>query len=84
MLKLSVPEGLTLMQGVHAGTVHEELQPIGRTHVGEVSSCGSNPTLEQRKSVKSPPSEEGGVEETTPDELTASPVPIPLQPRRKR
>jgi len=26
------------VEGTHAGAVHEELQPMGRTHIGEV--CG--------------------------------------------
>jgi len=66
----------------HAGAVHEELQPVGRTHVGEV--CGElSPvrgtfTLEQGKSVRSPPPEEEGAAETTCDELTVTPIPCPL------
>ena len=35
-LEQSVPEGLQLVEGTHAGAVHEELQPMGRTYVGEV------------------------------------------------
>ena len=40
MLEQSVPEGLHPVEGhmTHAGAVHEELQPMGRTHFGEV--CG--------------------------------------------
>ena len=41
-----------------------------------------DPTLEQGKSVRSPPPEEEGAAETTCDELTATPVPIPLRPSR--
>ena len=36
MLGQSVPEGLHPVEGTHAGAVCEELQLIGRTHVGEV------------------------------------------------
>ena len=35
---LEQPEGLNPVEGTHAGAVHEELQPMGRTHVGE--DCG--------------------------------------------
>ena len=55
-LERSVPEGLHPVEGTHAGAVCEELQPVGRTHVGEVHggvSHGRDPTLEQGKSVKS-------------------------------
>jgi len=38
------------------------------------------PMLEQGKSVRSPPSEEEGVAETTCDELTAVPFPCPPVP----
>jgi len=31
-----VPEGLHPMEGTHAGAVREELQPVGKTPVGEV------------------------------------------------
>ena len=41
-------------------------------------SRGRDPTLEQGKSVRSPPPEEEGEAETTCDELTATPIPIPL------
>ena len=37
-----------------------------------------DPTLEQGKSVRSPPPEEEGAAETMWDELTATPIPIPL------
>ena len=40
-------------------------------------SCGRDPTLEQGKSVRSPPSEEEGAAETTCDELTATSIPHP-------
>jgi len=61
--------------------VREELQPVGRTHAGEV--CGElSPvrgtfTLEQGKSVRSTPPEEEGAAETTCDELTSTPIPRP-------
>jgi len=64
-----VPEGLHPVEGTHAGAVGEELQPVGRTDVGEV--CGElSPmrgtfTLEQGKSVRSPPPEGQGEAETT-------------------
>lgn len=32
----SSPEGLHPMEGTHTRAVHEELQPVGRFHVGEV------------------------------------------------
>jgi len=44
-------------------------------------------TLEQRKSVRSPPPEEEGAAETTCDELTVTPIPcspVPLGGRRER
>ena len=41
-------------------------------------SHGRDPTLEQGKSVRSPPPEEEGAAETMCDELTATPIPIPL------
>ena len=40
---------------------------------------GRDPTLEQGKSVRSPPPEEEGAAETTCDELTATPIPVPLR-----
>jgi len=37
-LEQPIPEGLHPVEGTHIGTVHEELQPVGRTHVcGELS-----------------------------------------------
>ena len=39
---------------------------------------GRVPTVEQEKSVRSPPPEEEGAAETTCDELTATPIPVPL------
>jgi len=41
-------------------------------------------TLEQGKSVRSPPSEEEGVAEKTCDELTITPIPCPPAPLRGR
>jgi len=75
----------------HAGAVHEELQPMGRTRIGEV--CGElSPvrgtfTLAQGKRVRSPLPEGQGVAETTYDELTVTPIPcppVPLWGRRER
>ena len=40
--------------------------------------CGRDPTLEQGKSVRSPPPEEEGVAEKMWDRLTATPIPAPL------
>jgi len=79
------------MAGTHAGAVHEELQPVGKTHIGEV--CGELSlvrgtfTLEQRQSARSPPPEEEGAAETTCDGLTIPPIPRPpvlLRGRRER
>lgn len=33
---LEQSEELFPMEGIHAGTAHEELQPRGRTHIGEI------------------------------------------------
>jgi len=88
MLEQPVPEGLHLVQGTHAGTVCEELQPMGRTHFGEL--CGElSPVrgtfmLEQWKSVWSLPPEEEGATETMCDELTITPIPQPLALLRGR
>ena len=41
-LEQPVPEGRHPVEGTHAGTVHEELQPIGRTH-GELSPVKGTP-----------------------------------------
>lgn len=53
-LELSIPEGLHPMERTHMGA---ELQPVGWTHMGEVSwrtvFCGSDLTLEQRKCEES-------------------------------
>jgi len=78
------------VEGTHAGAVREELQPVGRTHVGEV--CELSPVratfaLEQVKSVRSLPPEGQGVAETMCDELTVTPIPcppVPLGGRRER
>jgi len=72
----------TPWEGTHAGAVREELQPLGRTNIGE--DCGElSPvrgtfTLEQGQSVRSPPPEGQGVAETTCDELTVTPFLVPL------
>lgn len=57
--------------------VHEELQPMERTHPGAVGKdyCGRDPTLEQGRSVMSPSTEGIGASETTYDELTTGPNP---------
>jgi len=36
MLEKSVPEGLHSVERAHAGPVCEELQPVGKTYLGEV------------------------------------------------
>lgn len=49
------------MEGTHAGEVCEELQPVGRTHIGEINGIVSqkrDTTLDQLKCVRSPPTEE--------------------------
>ena len=43
---------------------------------------GRDPTLEQGKSVRSPPPEEEGAAETMCDELTTTPIPAPLRAGR--
>ena len=76
----------TLWEGTHAGAVHEEMQPVGRSHVGEV--CGElSPmrgtfTLEQGQSVRSLPPEGQGAAETMCDELPITPIPRPPVPLR--
>jgi len=56
------------MRMTHEGAVCEELQPMGRTHhwrsVWRTVSHERDLTLEQGKSVRSPPSEEEGAAET--------------------
>jgi len=37
MLEQSIAEGLYSIERVHAGAVLEELQPRGKTHVGEIN-----------------------------------------------
>jgi len=75
----------------HTGAVHEDLQPVDRTHFGEV--CGElfpvrgTFTPEQGKSMRRPPPEEEGAAETTCDGLTVTPIPRPpvlLGGRRER
>jgi len=65
--------------GTHAGAVHEELQPVGRVHSGELSPMRGTFMLEQGQSVRSPPSEEEGAAGTMCDELTVTPIPAPLR-----
>jgi len=72
MLEQAVPEGL---------------HPVGRAHAG--AACGElsherDPTLEQGKNVRSPPSQEEGVAEKMCDALTAAPIPCPPAPLRGR
>jgi len=38
MLEQPVPEGLHPVEGTHAGTISQELQPVGRTHIR--AGCG--------------------------------------------
>jgi len=43
------------MERTHTGAVHEELKPVGRTHVGAVCGglcCGRDPMLEQGESLR--------------------------------
>jgi len=65
---------------IHTGAACEELQPVGRTHIGEVhgelSTVGRTPRW-SRGSVRSPPPKEEGVAETTCGELTVTPIPRP-------
>ena len=79
----SLLEGLQPAAGTHAGAVWEELQPVGRTHVGETLwrtvSRDREPTPEQGKSVSSPPPEEEGAAETRGGELTTTPISCPLR-----
>jgi len=79
------------VEETHAGAVHEELQPMGRTHVGgfcgDLSPVRGTFTLEQGQSVRSLPPEGQGVAETTCDGLTVTPIPHPpvsLRGRRER
>ena len=46
-------------------------------------SCERDPTLEQGKSVRSPPEEEEGAAETMCDELTVTPIRGPRVPLRR-
>jgi len=70
------------VEETRAGAVHEEWQSMARTHTEDVhgwlSAVGGSPTLEQGKTVRSPPPEEERVAEIMYDELTANPVPVPL------
>jgi len=88
MLEKPFSEGLHPTEGTHAGAVHEEQQPVGRTDIGEVcrglSPLGGTPCLEQGKKLRNPPPEEEGAVETRCDELTATPVPHPSAPLEGR
>ena len=70
------------MERTHTGAVLEELQPAGRTHIGELhgelSPVRGTFTLEPGQSVRNPPLKEDGAVETTCDELTTTPIPVPL------
>ncbi|GAB0181374.1 AN1-type zinc finger protein 5-like [Grus japonensis] len=55
--------------GTHAGAVREELQPVGRTHVGEGPHAGAGEECEE------PYPDEQGAAETPCDELTTTPIP---------
>ena len=76
--------GLQPMEGTYDGAVHEDLQPCGKDSHWRRSwktvSHDKDPTLEQGKSVRSPPPEEEGAAETTGDELTTTPIPHPPVP----
>jgi len=55
MLEQSAPKGLHSVERTLAGALCEELQPEGRTYVGEVHgrlSHGRNSMLEQGKRVR--------------------------------
>ena len=65
VLEQSVPEGLQPVGRTHVGEVHEELSPVGGT------------PRWSRGRARSPPPEEEGVAETTCDELTVNPIPRP-------
>ena len=64
-------------------SVPEELQPVGRTHVGEVhgelSPVGGTPRWSRGK-VRSPAPEEEGAAEATCDQLIITPIPRPPVP----
>lgn len=62
-LEQPAPAALNPLERIHGGAGHKELQPMGRTHVGEVyGDCPprEGPVLEQGKSVRSAPHEEEG------------------------
>jgi len=67
MLEQPVPEGLHHVVRTHFREVSGELSPARGTF-----------TLEQGRSVRSPPPEGQGAAETTCDELTTTPFPIRL------
>jgi len=83
-LEQPVPEGLHPVEGTHAGAVREELQPMGRTCIGEVhgeqSPVRGTFMLEQGKSVRSLPPKGQGAAETMCDELTVTSIPRPPAP----
>jgi len=74
----------------HTGVCREDLQPMGRIHVGKF--CGELSPMRETscwsgERVKSPLLEEEGAAETMCDELTVTPIPRPpvlLGGRRKR
>ena len=69
------------MRRTHTGAVHEGLQPVGRTHIGEVrgelSPVRGTSRWSRGSVLRSPPPEEEGAAETTCDERTITPIPHP-------
>jgi len=69
------------VEGIHTGTVHEDLQPMGRINTGEVCkelSPMRGTSCRSWGGVSSPEEEEAA--ETTCDELTVTPIPCPPVP----
>jgi len=81
--------GLVTLWGAHAGAACSwRTAPHGKDPRWSSSwrtvSCGRDLTLEQGRSVRSPPPEEEEVAETTCDALTVTPIPHPPAPLRGR
>lgn len=77
-LEVSVPEGLGPMERTHTGAVCQELQPLGRTHMGEVHGGLFSVKVtshRSRESVRNPPCKEEGAREC--DELTTISIHCP-------